>query len=104
VVESLRAQIQAQVDILLDAIAAGADPVTGEGRCDIIKDFAYPLPAVIISVMLGLPPETHIDFRKWANDLSVLWGPTTMPGLVERVRRCPLGGEARIHRATEAVC
>jgi cytochrome P450 len=87
-VEAIRGQIQAQVDQLLGAVVARADPETGEGRCDLLQDFAYPLPANVIAAMLGLPPESRADFRTWSTDLSVLWGPTTMPDLIERVHQC----------------
>jgi cytochrome P450 len=87
-VAAMRPTIQTRVDTLLDAIAARADPTTGGGQCEIIHDFAYNLPVTVVSLLLGLPEGDHDRFREWAYDLAVLWGPTTVPDLEGRVRRC----------------
>jgi cytochrome P450 len=87
-VEALRPQIQARVASLLDAVVARADPSTGEGRCDVIADFAYPLPVTVVSILLGLPAGSAEQFREWAYDLSVLWGPPSLPDVADRVQRC----------------
>jgi cytochrome P450 len=87
-VAAMRPQIEARVDELLDAIVARADRSTGEGECDIVHDFAYPLPVTIISALLGLHAADHGRFHDWAYDLSVLWGPTSVPDVADRVRRC----------------
>jgi cytochrome P450 len=87
-VAALRPAIQTRVDDLIGAIIARADPATGAGRCEIIHDFAYRLPVAVVGLLLGLPDGDHDRFREWANDLAVLWGPTTSPDLEARVRRC----------------
>src|SRR6266496_691690 len=65
VVESLRPRIQAIVDDLLDAVQPS-------GRINFIQDFAYPLPAIVIAEMLGVPPEDRHLFIKWTNDFARL--------------------------------
>ena len=47
-IEKLRPRVDALVKELID----GLRPL---GRADLIRDFAYPIPAVIIAEMLGRP-------------------------------------------------
>jgi cytochrome P450 len=65
VVEGMRPHIQEIVDDLLDAVQEA-------GRMDVIKDFAYPLPAIVIAEMLGVPPEDREQFRIWSDDFGAL--------------------------------
>ena len=62
-IAKLRPQVQALVDELLDV-------VQGAGHMDVIRDFAFPLPATVISQMLGIPRQDHGRFRKWSNDIA----------------------------------
>jgi len=73
VVERLRPGIQALVDGLLDA--AGR-----RGEIDLMRDFAYPLPATVIAQMLGVPPSDAPRFMRWSNDLAALLDPFNAPG------------------------
>ncbi len=63
VVETLRPRIQQVVDGLL----AG---VEGAHAMDLIEDFAYPIPVVVICEMLGVPVEDHEQFKGWGLDLA----------------------------------
>lgn len=38
------------------------DKVIDRGRMDAVSEFAFPLPAIVISEILGLPPEDHAQF------------------------------------------
>jgi cytochrome P450 len=58
-VENLRPRVQVIADELLDAIQ---DP----GQIDIIRDFAYPLPAMVIADMLGMPAADRPRLRAWS--------------------------------------
>jgi cytochrome P450 len=58
VIEGLRSYIQRIVDQLLDN-------VQDKGRMDMTSDFAFPLPAIVISQMLGVPPEDREQFMRW---------------------------------------
>ena len=47
---------------LLDAMAA-------KGHADLIDDFAFPLPIIVICELLGVPAEDRDDFRDWSTSL-----------------------------------
>jgi cytochrome P450 len=61
VVEAMSSRIQTLADQLLDA-------VQGAGRMDVIHDFAYPLPIIVISELLGIPAEDRVQFKRWSDD------------------------------------
>jgi cytochrome P450 len=73
VVERLRPRIQALVDGLLDQAER-------RGEIDLMRDFAYPLPATVIAEMLGVPPADAPRFQSWSNDLAALLDPFNAPG------------------------
>lgn len=80
-VEPLRQHIQQIADELLDA-------VQDTGRMDIIQDFAYPLPVIVIAELMGVPPEHRAQFRRWSDDVvAALGGPLGPPELRERGMR-----------------
>lgn len=61
-VEQMRDRIQALTDQLLD-------PIQGAGRCDLIRDFALPLPTTVIAEMLGVPSADRHAFHRWSKAL-----------------------------------
>jgi len=63
VVEGLRPHIQAIVDDLLDR-------AEDAGSMDLIEEFAYPLPVIVICEMLGVPVEDRGRFKDWSLDLA----------------------------------
>jgi cytochrome P450 len=72
VVEALRPRIQQIVDGLLDRLE-------GATSMDLIADFAYPLPVIVICEMLGVPVEDRDRFKEWGLDiargLDAIWLP-----------------------------
>jgi len=50
----------------LVAELGAADP---DGRADLVRDLASPLPTIVIAEMLGIPPERHDDFKHWSDNL-----------------------------------
>jgi len=66
-VEGMRPRIRKLVDELLDAAAATA-------RIDFISEFAYPLPAIVIAEMLGVPAEDRERFMAWSDGLTAYAG------------------------------
>lgn len=61
-VESMREHIQQIADGLLDAIE-------GKDRMSLIDDYAFPLPIIVISEILGVPIEDQDKFRVWSNSI-----------------------------------
>jgi cytochrome P450 len=79
-VEGLRPRIQQLVDELLDGVQA-------RGRMDVIRDLAYPLPVIVISEMLGVPPEDRDRFKHWSDEIiGALNGPFAPEETLQRAR------------------
>ncbi|MGH9181008.1 MAG: cytochrome P450 [Acidimicrobiales bacterium] len=64
-VEGMRPRIQRLVDDLLDAVVE-------RGRMDVLSDLAYPLPAMVICELLGVPSDDQEQFKAWSSDASRL--------------------------------
>jgi pimeloyl-[acyl-carrier protein] synthase len=62
-IESWRPRVAAVVAELLDRLA-------DEDEFDLIAEFAFPLPAIVICELLGVPPEDRGRFRDWSGDLA----------------------------------
>jgi cytochrome P450 len=78
--EALRPRIQQLVDELLDAVLP-------RGEMDIIQDFAYPLPAIVIAEILGVPPAARDDFKRWSDSILSFQGAGVVsPELLDRVQ------------------
>jgi cytochrome P450 len=59
-VSGLRPRIQQIADDLLDAVQP-------TGAMDLIDDYAFPLPMIVITELLGVPSHDRDRFRKWSN-------------------------------------
>ncbi|MEU8516504.1 cytochrome P450 [Kitasatospora sp. NPDC048722] len=57
-VEALRPEIQRIADRLLD------DMTAGRTEADLVRDFALPLPSLVICLLLGVPYEDHAFFQE----------------------------------------
>ncbi len=66
-VESMRPRIQELVNHLLDEVEA-------KGELDFIGDFAFPLPAHIISRMIGASTDDLGKLKMWSDDLGAYIG------------------------------
>ena len=76
-VERLRPAVEAMTDELLD-------PVAEAGECDLIEALAFPLPANVISELLGVPVDDRDWLRPIVSDLAATLEPNRQPGEVER--------------------
>ncbi|MEX2393523.1 MAG: cytochrome P450 [Actinomycetota bacterium] len=76
-VEKLRAHITQLVDDLLDDIQ-------GAGSMDVISDFAYPLPALVICELMGVPTSDRDMFKGWSGDVAPVLDPSTPPDVLEK--------------------
>ena len=63
VVEVLRPKIQGIIDSLLDAVES-------KGSMDLMEDFAYPLPVIVICEMMGVPVKDRDRFKTWGLDIA----------------------------------
>src|SRR5687767_141718 len=80
-IEQMRPYVQQTVDNLLDAVQMN-------GKMDVIHDFAYPLPIMVIAQMIGLPAEERGRFKRWSDDLFAILGSVPhAPELMERAAR-----------------
>ncbi|MDE0603541.1 MAG: cytochrome P450 [bacterium] len=64
-VEAWRDRITGVVDELIDGLSA-------RDHFDLIEDFAYPIPAVVIAEMMGVPPDDRDRFKDWSDDVMIL--------------------------------
>lgn len=58
-VTQLEPRIQTIADQLLDQ-------VQHQGQMDLIEEFAFPLPMIVIAELLGIPPRDRLRFRNWS--------------------------------------
>jgi len=63
-VEQWRERIQAIADELIEAMEQHS-----EREIDLIDAFAFPLPIIVITEMLGVPTQDRENFREWSNAL-----------------------------------
>ena len=61
--------------------------VEGKGRFDLIADFAFPLPVIVIAEMLGIPPEDREQFDEWSNTVSLIVDPLLNEEQVRQVQQ-----------------
>ncbi|EFH79987.1 cytochrome P450 family protein [Ktedonobacter racemifer] len=80
-VEQWRERIQVLANELIDAIERQEDR-----EFDLIDAFAFPLPIVVITEMLGVPTEDRARFREWSNALLDATGkPEAILGTREKI-------------------
>lgn len=66
-IESLRPQVEAIVERMLQPLRHGAE-------VELMREFANPMPVRIISEMLGIPQELHDTFVDWSRAIAVFRG------------------------------
>jgi cytochrome P450 len=66
-VEKVRPRVEELVHGLIDRVEQ-------DGHMDLIEQLAYPLPATVISEMLGVPSEDQDQFRRWSDDIMAFVG------------------------------
>ncbi|MDT0201695.1 cytochrome P450 [Nocardioides sp. AE5] len=78
ILSAMRPEVERIADELLQEAGAKA---RSEGTIDLIEEVAYPLPAIVIASMLGVPPEDRVLFKNWSDDISALiFGALEDPG------------------------
>ncbi|MCX6048246.1 MAG: cytochrome P450 [Chloroflexi bacterium] len=59
-VNRMQDRVQALADELLDQVEA-------QGAMDLLNEYAFPLPIIVIAQMLGVPAADREHFRRWSN-------------------------------------
>ncbi|HEY2100659.1 MAG TPA: cytochrome P450 [Pseudonocardia sp.] len=79
-VELARPMIERVADELLDELTGD-----GSGVLDLHRDLTYPLPAMVVAALLGIPAADRAAFRAWALDIVLVVGSGTLtPELARR--------------------
>jgi len=65
-VEQLRGRIEALANELIDAFE-------GSGRVELLKNFAAPIPAVVIAEMIGVPRDMAMQLVAWSNRMVQMY-------------------------------
>jgi pimeloyl-[acyl-carrier protein] synthase len=80
-VEAWRSRIEAIANTLIDKVADA-------GRMDVIRDFAFPLPATVIMELLGIPAQDRDQLKAWSDtSIEFLSALGTSPDPLELTRR-----------------
>lgn len=87
VAEGMRSRIQAIVDGLLDKVHAA-------GQMDLIADFAYPLPTMVICEMMGVPVADQEEFKTWTRDLARSLDPIVTTEIIEAANQATVSFSA----------
>ncbi|HLH77014.1 MAG TPA: cytochrome P450 [Candidatus Binataceae bacterium] len=75
-IAAVRPHIEAAVDRALKRAAV-------QGAIEVVADFAYPIPADVISAMLGVPQEDWATLREWVEGIVVSRGLLRTPAMME---------------------
>ncbi len=59
---------------IVDIVNGLLDRVESQGEMDLIRDFAFPLPAIVIAGMLGVPDEDRDQFKDWSDKIQRFLG------------------------------
>jgi cytochrome P450 len=76
-VEKLRTHIGELVGELLEPASEG------DGM-DVISDFAYPLPALVICELMGVPVADRDSFKGWSSDVAPILDPVSTPESLQK--------------------
>ncbi|HVC44373.1 MAG TPA: cytochrome P450 [Candidatus Binataceae bacterium] len=79
-VAALEPRIREIAAQLLDRVEPGGD-------FDFVRDFATPLPMMVIAEMLGVDAQRHRDFKHWSDDMLRLTGGAVPPGELPLLRQ-----------------
>jgi len=80
--------VDAQQPAIDRAVAGLLDEAGRQERPDLVRTLTYPLPAVVVGEMLGIPAEDRDRFQQWALDIVLVVGSGTLTQeLAERAER-----------------
>ena len=64
--------VKARMQEITETITGLVEDLRDHDAVDLIHEFAFPLPAVVIAQMLGVPPEDRNLFKEWSDQLTSL--------------------------------
>lgn len=67
-INQMREHIQGIANELLDAVQS-------KGKMDLMEDFCFPLPAIVIAEMLGIPAKDRDKFKSWSHTITAALDP-----------------------------
>lgn len=67
VTKAFRARMVHMPQRITELVDAMLDAVQAQGGMDVIRDIAYPLPAIVVAEILGVPPENRDQFKQWGD-------------------------------------
>lgn len=73
-------------EIVREGEALWSAAFSDDGEGDFVRLFAFPFPAVVIAVLLGVPRERRDDFGRWSDDIVNTLGGAD-PSLAEEANR-----------------
>ena len=79
-VSALAPRVQQIVEALLNDLG-------DKKRFDLISEFAFPLPVIVIAEMLGIPAQDRDRFNVWSNDIALAVEPILSHEEIGRVER-----------------
>jgi len=71
-VADLRPRIETIVGELLDDVEHQLAAAGPDGSVDLVEQFAFPLPAIVIAELLGVPADDRDDFKHWSDELAAI--------------------------------
>ncbi len=60
-------EVKKMEQIIVDIGNTLIDSFIEEGHCDLVSVFTIPFPVVVISTILGVPPEDRMHFKRWTD-------------------------------------
>jgi cytochrome P450 len=93
-IERLRPHVAEIAEHLVDAIAA-------RGQADLIRDFAFPLPIIVIAELLGVSPDDRDQFKAWSSELTLGLNPGATREELSRTARAMEAISGYLHGVIE---
>jgi len=81
-IEQIRPHVEEIVSDLLDKV--GGQSTAGHREVDVIEDFAYPLPALVICELMGVPVSDRDRFKGMSGDIAPILDPFTEPDVLQK--------------------
>jgi cytochrome P450 len=81
-----------------EVVAEQLASIRERGSADLIRDFAFPIPAVVIAEMMGVPAAERDLFKSWSDAIMALvFGAADTPGRREQAQQSLLDLAAYLH-------